>query len=312
MNRKLLFAVIALALVGYLVSSHTLKGKADQITEGSVLSESTTTTPPPELVQPARIAASPDGDIFVSDYKQNLIFTLGSDLSVRKYFEVDGKPLGVAWGQGKIFVGNETTQSVEVYNRNGKLLYDLGMAVTSPTDIAVDNDRNMVFVSDTQEQVVKVFDTSGTFLSQIPAAGQKVLRNPTGIAVDPARSEVIVSDFGDPLKREPASVKIYDYDGTFRVVMYGSTVQSEYRFSRPQGLALTANGNFMVVDSMLGEVLVFDRNTLQGIRSLGSFGSAEGQLRLPLDVMILPESTDVYVTDNRNGRIDVFRGGGTP
>jgi DNA-binding beta-propeller fold protein YncE len=314
--RKPVYALISLVVLTYLVGSFTGNGKVAQVVESdiAVTAVSSDKLKVPPMRQPVRIASSSEGDIFVSDYTQGQIYTLDSDLNTKKAFAVSGRPLGISWAKGKVFVGNESTHRVEVYNRNGKLLYELGAEVASPTDIAIDDARGLVFVVDGQERVVKVFDTSGAHITDIPKAGvpQDILLNPTGIAVDTERSEVVVSDFGDPLNSVPAAIKVYDYDGIFRFSISGDAVQRNYLFSRPQGIALDTVGNFYVVDSMLGKVLAFDRNTRLGIKSLGSFGTGSGELKLPLDVIIDETNGDVLVTNTRNGRVEVFGGGGLP
>jgi DNA-binding beta-propeller fold protein YncE len=313
-SRKTIYVLVSLAFLVYLVSSYSGKSEDTQVVESAIGAGIAKPEKFPPMRQPVRIASSSEGDIFVSDYLQGQIFIIDGDLNTKKVFAISGRPLGVSWGQGKVFVGNESTRRVEAYNRNGKLLYELGAKVASPTDIAIDEDRGLVFVVDGQERVVKVFNISGDFISEIPQAGlpQVMLINPTGIAVDASRSEVIISDFGDPFNRVPASIKAYDYEGVFRFSIVGDAVQAGYLFSRPQGLAIDSSGNFFMVDSMLGKVLAFDRNTKLGIKTLGSFGTGPGELKLPLDLVIQPTTGDVFVTNNRNGRVEAFRGGGLP
>jgi DNA-binding beta-propeller fold protein YncE len=312
--RKTAYVLMSVVFFAYAVNFLLGNGDTARISKGAVRPEKQTSDKFPPMRQPVRIDSSSEGDLFVSDYMQGYIFTMDEELNITKAFAVSGRPLGVVWGKGKIFVGNDSTRRVEVYNRRGKMLYEFGVAFASPTDIAIDTDSDLVFVVDGPERVVKVFDTSGTFISDIPKAGvpQQILVNPTGIAVDTSRKEVIVSDFGDPPNRIPASIKVYDYEGIFRFLIAGDAVQSAFPFSRPQGLAVNVAGNFFVTDSMMGKVLVFDRNTKQGIKSLGSFGTGPGELKLPLDVVIDPASGDVFVTNNRNGRVEVFRDGGLP
>jgi DNA-binding beta-propeller fold protein YncE len=271
---------------------------------------------PPPLSSPARIALLPDGDLLVSDYKRRMVFTIdGGSLEVLDAFSVQGRLMGVAVGEKRIFVGNESDGDVEVYNRKGKLLKRLGDEeglVKLPSDIAVDRDKGLVFVVDAYEGVVLVFDPGGPLLYTIPAPGvvQEQLTAPTGIALDEERGEAVISDYGDPASGIPARIKVYGYSGLFRFWISGDAVSEEYRFSRPQGLAVDKSGNIFMADGMLGKVLVFDRVSRQGIKAIGEFGSEEGQLFLPLDVVVDAATDDVFVTNNRPGRIEAFRDGG--
>lgn len=268
------------------------------------------------LPSPVRIARAPSGDLLVSDYLQQSILVLRqADLAVRRAFRVAGRPVAIAWGRGRIFVGNESTGSVEVYNPAGMWLYDLGGAkglVRQPMDIAVGNQRGLVFVVDGSDKLVKVFDVNGPLLYTMPAAGAGgvPLQNPTGIAIDADREEVLVSDFGDPGIGVPARVHILDYHGARLGEISGASGQRGYGFSRPQGLAVDGIGHVFVVDAMLGQVLVFDRTTGAGLKRLGTSGTGPGQLLLPLDLVLTGASRDVFVTSNLAARVEVFRHGG--
>lgn len=262
------------------------------------------------LLSPVRITAMDDGPLLVSDYASGSVCTVSrSSLRIPRCFTLAGRPLGVAWSQDRIYVGNETTGTVEVYNPDGKLLFRFGTegAVKVPGGIAADPGSGRIFVVDSFEKNIKVFDPAGSLLYTISgdAAGSGQLVNPVEITVDPARSQVLVSDYGDPAASYPARIRIYDYAGNFVLALSGKTGG----FSRPQGLSVSGDLIF-VADGMLGQVLVFDRSTLAKVRTLGSFGAGPGQLMLPLDVLVDPRSGDVFVTNNRNGRVERFEKGG--
>ncbi len=313
-TRNALLLLICAAFVTYGIFLLLGQGAVTEAVKGSDGPGAAKSKKRPPLTHPVRISQDLDGNLFVSDYSQRFIYTLdGSDFRIKKAFEVSGRPLGVAWGKGRLFVGNETTRSVEVFNTSGKMQYNLDGEVLKPTDIAFDGERGLVFVVDGYGKSVKVFDAKGPFLYVIPKEGvpQEGLVNPTGIALDPGRGEVVVSDFGDTIARIPAAIKVYDYDGIFRFKISGA-VQGDFLFSRPQGLAVGPAGNVFMVDSMLGKVLVFDRTSGLGLKVLGSFGTEPGQLKLPLDVVVAPATGDVFVTNSRNDRVEAFRGGGLP
>ena len=73
---------------------------------------------------------------------------------------------------------------------------------------------------------------------------------------------------------------------------------------------MNEQGLIYVVDSFRGQVLVFDRDTLQGLEVIGVQGTGSGELLLPLDILIEPKSKDLYVTSNRTKRVEVFSGKG--
>jgi len=267
-----------------------------------------------DFVSPTRLASLPSGQLLVADIKMKvlLVWELHPEIVVRK-IDVPGRPVSVAYGWSRLFVGNEVTQTVDVLNMSGKLLYTLGgdgLYISRPSDIALDVERELVFVTDPGSSRVLVFNRNGTLVRTLPAAGQTPLYQPTGIVVDPVRSEVLVSDFGRGSSFSmTAAIHVYDYNGMHLRSISGNRADN-YSFSRPQGLALNDQGLVYVVDSLRGQVLVFNRDTAEGVTIIGELGQGEGQLMLPLDVHISKKTNAVYVTNNRNRRIEVYDGKG--
>jgi DNA-binding beta-propeller fold protein YncE len=173
--------------------------------------------------------------------------------------------------------------------------------------MAVDEVAGYLYVVDNLGGNVKVFNMDGQLAGTIPSSGGgEALSRPTAIALDAERGQVIVSDYGDDVTRELASVKVYTPDGQFLFKFVSDWLARPYRFSRPQGLATDSAGDIYMVDAMLGHVIVVDRNSLQGEAILGGYGTASGKLKLPLD-LVIDRGGNVYVTDNRNARVEVFK-----
>ena len=268
------------------------------------------------LRSPIRLAVNSDDQIAVTEFAQQKVLLLDArTLAVRSEIEVDGKPLGVAWGEDVLYVGNDTLGHVEIYgsNRSGKwaLLGTLGdhdQPVPGPSDIAFDPLSGRIFVLSGGLNAVLVFSSTGSLLSTIGAVADTAgcLRNPTALAVNAIAGELFVSDYGDPDFDEPPGVKIYAYDGSYLGAICGNSGQTGYEFSRPQGVATTEAGRILLADSLLGQILVFDRTSLLGVSSLGKYGTQPGELRLPLDVVVDADGENVLVTNNRPGRIESF------
>ena len=266
------------------------------------------------LLSPTRLAQLPSGHLLVTDLQGQTVLRWNSNRQIATgAIKIPGRPVSVAFGWKKLFVGNELTQSVDVLNRGGQLQYILGgenFHIPRPSDIALDIEKGWVFVSDTAGARVLVFDQKGALLRTLPAEGQTPLYQPTGLTVDPVRGEVLVSDFG---KRggfsTTAMVRIYDYNGVYKGSISGKSSDG-YGFSRPQGLAVNKQGLIYLVDSLRSQVLVFDRDTMQGVTTIGEVGKEPGQLLLPLDVLIDEKTHDLYVSNNHNRRIELFSGMG--
>jgi len=270
------------------------------------------------VATPVRIATMPGDRLLVSDYDLGVIHIVDrQDLSVERSFSVGGRPVAVAWGLDRIFVGNETLGRVEVYNPRGKRIATFGEpgSIRLPNAIAVDAEGSQVLVLDVFEKVVKVFSSDGILLRRLTQPG--ALTNPSAMTFDPVRRRVLVSDFGayadSTFAKQNALVRHFDTDGvelqSFDGVIPNTTTRT---FVRPQGLAFDGAGHLYVVDSFASEVHVLDAASGVPIGVLGGFGTDPGLLSLPLDAVFSSTGGKLYVTDSRNGRIATFAQWGTP
>ena len=283
------------------------------------------------LESPMRIAEGSPGQILVSDHQQDVVFALDKKtLQVVWSFSLNGTPVAVAQKGNLVFIGNATTRNVEVYrvkttgggrNTTLEFVFNLGLTPTGapgtiqmPSDMALDRNLQFVFVLDSAEKKVKVFDFHGNFVQSLPPAGGTPLLSPTALAVDELRQEVLVSDYGDPngsfRANVPARILIYNYSGTLLKQIDGAAADPNAQFDRPQGLATDDLGRIFLAEALVGQVFVFDRESGAVVKKLGSFGEGPGQLELPLDLVLDKKSGDLFVTNNMLKRIEVFRAAG--
>jgi DNA-binding beta-propeller fold protein YncE len=269
------------------------------------------------LHSPLRLTQTAEGHLLVSDYRLGSILTIRStSLKVIRCFPLEGKPLGIAYARGHIYVGNETSQRIEVYNRAGKKLKKpvFQEPLAKPADLAVDVGMDCLFAVAGEEKSVKVFSLKGEFLRSFPAGDpdNPLLANPTGITVDTVNREVFVSDYGDPGKSIAPRIQVFDYQGSLvgTISGQGSGMLGQPRFSRPQGLAVDNAACVFLVDCYSSEILVLDRYSGALLKTMGGFGTEPGKLLLPLDIVIEPLSNDLYITNNRAARLEIFPEGG--
>jgi len=275
--------------------------------------------PVPRMSSPTRVAVDGSGALVVSDYQSRAVYVIDpASLATLRSFRVDGRPTGVAELGGIVFVGNETARQVEMYTAWGERIGALGggVKVDAPTDMAVDAAAALLFVVDGGADEVKVFDLGtpgGPLVGTIGGPGLTALdlQNPTGVVLDTAAMQVLVADYGDPAAETDPRVVTYAYDGTPIGVLSGDEGALGFAFSKPQGLMLNDAGRLFVVDAFLGRVIVYDRATGTKLNEIGTFGTGAGELRLPLDAVILGPAQDLYVTNNGSGRIELFAGGGS-
>ncbi len=264
---------------------------------------------------PVRLAGAGARQFYLTDAEQRRVIRLEKrHLRAVYAFNVSGVPLGIAWLDGKLYVGSETYHRVDVYDEEGNWLHHLGTPGATfgkPTDIAIDSAHAQAFVVDGQEKIVKVFELeseTGSQIGTIPSGGpsDSLLANPTGIAVDEFAQEVLVSDFGNPQAFIYPRVQVFDYAGNLLQTISGRQGMMGNRFSRPQGLAVDGQGHIFLVESLLGTVLILDRFSGATLATIGEYGFEEGQLALPLDVVFDGAKQKLYVTNHMHGRVEVF------
>ena len=255
------------------------------------------------LSSPVRLDLRLDSgkELLVTDYDRRAIYQVNvADLSaVKLVFALAGSPLAIGRIGSNILVGNESSGAVELYNRKGRLLrsYQAGMPMV-PSDLAVDPTAERVFVADSAGRNIKIFGFDGQLQQVVDGFGELI--NPMGVAVDPLAMRLAVSDFGDPNTGVKPSLQLFDYSGARLLKITGA-------FSSPRGVAF-AGQYLLMVDTLLGQVLVFDSATGVAVGAVGSFGTSPGQLLLPLDVAWDSSSQTLYVTNNRLGRVTSLPG----
>lgn len=263
------------------------------------------------VTSPVRLAMTHQGDLLLSDYQSQSVLVVDPlSLNVKRRIVINGRPTGVSGHGNHIYVGNESTGNVEVYSKQGKLRTTVGEnSIGLPNDIAVDHVTGQLFVVDAEAHHVRSFDAHGQDAGIIPAFGiEQQLSYPTALTIDQDAQLVYVSDQGPSVdslsfNNRDARVRIYRYDGTYVDTLSGP-------FTRPQGLTINPDGYLYLVDGMRGQVLVFDLLSKGLVKTIGSPGTGVGQLSLPLDVVVNPDTGDLLVTNNRAGRLEIFVGGG--
>ncbi len=177
-----------------------------------------------------------------------------------------------------------------------------GMA--KPFDVAVHAGR--IYVSDTQQRVVMLFDVAGKRVRVIGERGPGTLVKPMGLALDPARGRLYVADV------TARRIQVYDLEGG-----HLATWGRGQPLRRPVGLALSPDGTrlYLVdtggVDSDRHRVWVFDTRDGRLLFHFGRRGVALGEFNLPIHVATAPDGT-VYVVDGGNFRVQAFDPDGRP
>ncbi|MFQ6084449.1 MAG: NHL repeat-containing protein [Candidatus Aminicenantia bacterium] len=255
------------------------------------------------LSSPVRIALSHGNKIYVTDFKKECVAVMNikkNKIKVIKTIPINGNPLGVAVDhKGWIYVGNNSTNKVEVYTPGGKFKYSLEGEIKRPNDIAIAS-SGLIYVVTSDENLVKIYNPDGTYRSSFGGSGKDYgqFNFPTGIAIDDNNMEVVVSDFLN--KR----VQVFDYEGNWLRTIGGGWFRSVV--DRPQGIAVDEQGRIYVVDPKQACILVLNQSG-DLITTFGEYGQDREQLRIPLDIVI-DRNGNAFVTSNQNSRVEIFKG----
>jgi DNA-binding beta-propeller fold protein YncE len=179
-----------------------------------------------------------------------------------------------------------------------------GQVLVRPAGVAIDRENRFVYVADTGNDVVDVFDAdSYKFLRQIGKPSKKhdqtgpgLFSLPEGVAVDADGNLFVTDTFNN-------RVEMFDADGQF-VTTFGKNGDGPADFERPKGIAVDRDGHIWVVDAVQSQVKVFDQ---QGrlLIYFGGQGYYPGQFMGPWGIAIGP-ANQVVVSETFPGRVQVF------
>ncbi len=211
------------------------------------------------LLTPFAVAASRSGVIWVADNGARMLFRMDLDRRKIDYFqEFSGQPL------------------------------------VSPSGIAVDDERQRIFLSDAAHKSIFVLDADGRYLdSWGPPQG---FERPAGLALDPAGRLLVADAMG-------GVAYLFNPDGTIASTIQ-SKVSSDGRFKRPLSVAFGPNGEILVLDAFAFRVEV---QNAQGelLGTIGQLGDAAGYLARPRGLAV-DRDGHVFISDSAFDNIQVF------
>lgn len=173
----------------------------------------------------------------------------------------------------------------------------IGEGLAKPYAIAVAEGR--IYVSDSADRVVKVFDVPAGRFSRIGESEPGALAKPLGLDVDRS-GKVFVAD------ATAKAIQVYDRNGRHLRKIGGPE-----HFQRLSSVTVDPEvPRIYVVDiggvqSDQHRVRVFDTESGEHLFDFGSRGSGPGQFNLPRDLAVGKDGK-LYVVDGGNFRISVF------
>lgn len=222
---------------------------------------------------PKQTTFNDEGTLYVADFTNGrVVYKSMSNASFYTEASYDLElPWGVAHYEGRLYVSDWGDDHIKVYE-NGRLLHKWGGQgeevgrFKNPSDLLIGNYRGEValFVVDTGNNRVQVFDLQGSYIGLIGAPESDPLNNylyeklrgslllPYGIAQDKL-GNILVSDTSHKC------IRIFSNEGIL-IDTFGEMSITEGNFFSPMGIAINKNtGKLYVADGVLQRVQIFDK-----------------------------------------------------
>ncbi|MCX8057845.1 MAG: hypothetical protein N3A58_00325 [Spirochaetes bacterium] len=202
-----------------------------------------------------------DNTMYVSDYKNNVIYKLTKNGTILKKIGLDNNkksilngPAGIAIdNEGQIYCIDQGNNRVVKFDKDGNFLFYFGEygeeygKFFKPIDIVFDSTRKVLYISNNYNKRVDVFDLWGNYIYSI---GENVLKSPKGLTL-----------FFDKYLYILDNKEIYIYN--FELKTIDKVEIGNYEFFDPYYILIDKNQNLIVTDPYRAEIVYFvPRNAL--------------------------------------------------
>jgi sugar lactone lactonase YvrE len=270
----------------------------------------------PLLAEPKGVAIGPDARLYVTEGRANRVTVFNPDGSIQASWGQAGagegqlaEPWGIAVsGAGEVFLADTWNHRIQKFDSSGRLLQRWGgLADTrgdvrlapgqfwGPRDIAFGPD-GLLYVSDTGNKRIQVFDAQGTFVRAFGGEGAEPGRfnEPVGLAFQ--GDTLLVADAWN------GRIQRLDANGASRGSIAIGGWESKSILNKPY-LATDHRGVIYVTAPERGQVLAISQDgTVQPLQRPSDRGA---RLGTPTGVEVGPRG-ELYVTESTGGVISVF------
>jgi DNA-binding beta-propeller fold protein YncE len=266
---------------------------------------------PFQLIAPFGIAFDSKGLVYTADQRVGAVFIFDPKTHdtqlIRNGFEAH-----FGWinclaidDDDRLFVSDGKMRRVMIFNSKHEVEGQITEGLVDPVGLAIDAANRFLYVVDTQQDQVIVYDADTLkLLRRIGTGGKNHYLTspgdfgaPQGVALD-ADGNVYVTD---TLNNR---VEIFDADGNF-VSLFGKHGDGPGYFARPKGIAVDADGHIWVADEMEDRLQVFNREG-DLLAYIGGHGELPGQFKALIGVAI-DKQNRVFTTEQFPGRMQEFR-----
>ena len=216
------------------------------------------------LDKPEGIAVDPDGNIFVADYNTGFIKKYDKNfkwlLTFSEYGSEKGQNIKSEFmdiSGGKLYMPEAGNHRVDVFDLQGKFLFDFGGEGTEPgkmnnPESAKFNSAGQLYVADLKNDRIQIFTKDGKLIGSWGknGSGEGEFKAPAGIAID-ANDNVYVTEIGND------RIQVFDKDGKF-LTMWGEKGAGKGEFGNLHGIIVDkATGWIYIADTANNRIQVF-------------------------------------------------------
>jgi hypothetical protein len=196
---------------------------------------------------------------------------------------------------GRVLVSDSERGAVYLFDGK-KVVPLIAEGLSRPTGLAVIESAGRLYVVDTGEHLLKVFDLEGNPIVVKDGNTSPPMHYPT-FAEATADGRLMVNDALN------YCIRTFDTSGAL-LSSFGAEGDAPGYLSRPKGIGRDSDGHIYIVDTMQDNIQVFD-STGRLLLVIGGPGQQVGRFWSPSGVDIHDDL--VYVADTYNDRIQVLR-----
>jgi DNA-binding beta-propeller fold protein YncE len=267
---------------------------------------------PFQLIGPTGIAIDSKGLVYVADQKVGAIFIFNTQTHSTQLIR-NGIEAHFGWLNGlaiddddRLFVADGKMHRVLIFSPKREVEGQVTEGLIDPNGVAIDTENRLLYVVDTQQDQVLVYDADSLKLLRRIGTGGKnhFLTTPGDFG---APQDVALDSDGNVYVTDMLNnrVEIFDADGNF-ISLFGKHGDGPGTFARPKGIAVDSDGHIWVADEMQDRLQVFNREG-QLLTYIGTdHGNLPGQFKAILGVAI-DKQNRVFTTEEYPGRVQEFR-----
>jgi DNA-binding beta-propeller fold protein YncE len=267
---------------------------------------------PFQLIGPFGIAIDSKGLVYVADQRVGAIFIFNPETHDTQMIR-NGYEAHFGWINGlaiddddRLFVADGKMRRVLILNAKHEVEGQISEGLVDPVGVALDTANRFLYVVDTQQDQVLVYDADSTkLLRRIGTGGKNHFLTtpgdfgaPQGVAVDQDGNVYVTDTLNN-------RVEIFDADGNF-ISLFGKHGDGPGCFARPKGIAVDSDGHVWVADEMVDRLQVFNKDG-QLLTYIGmNHGELPGQFKALVGVAI-DKKNRVFTAEQFPGRVQMFQ-----